>query len=407
MQGISELYVNYQKRFTVYPESMFDFQIHEAVRIIVVIPCFNEDLDMLLKSLSTTNQFDTEEVLVLLVFNHGEQVETIIKDKHKAQLARYQAIKLSNGLEIRSIAAFDLPKKHAGVGLARKIGMDAAAKLFQTINFDGLIVCLDGDCTVSKNYFHELLNTESKKVNGLSIAFEHQKEGGSHQTEMLRYEIFLRYYIQGLRFTGYKHSHHTIGSSMAVRCSKYVTLGGMNKRKAGEDFYFLHKLMPHPNFYTLNSCKVFPLPRFSDRVPFGTGRAMLDMANGVKDFETLYNPQIFVIIKQWLSAQKERVATPTPIKIQAFIENENLQKDYNDLQKRSTDDIKFLENFDFWFDGFKMLKLVHFLRDTFYPNLPILEGVNQLFSQAFISVDQVHAYLKAQDEVGKLPNNVS
>lgn len=397
MQGISELYKNYEKRFTVYPQSKVDFSVSNKIHLVVVIPCFNEDLEMLLLSLNKTNQFNSEEVLVLLVFNHGEQAEDSIKEKHHTQLKKYEKLTLDNGIEIRSLEAFELPKKHAGVGLARKIGMDTAARLFQTIKYDGLIVCLDGDCAVSNNYFYELLKAESQKVNGLSIAFEHQ-ETKSQEYEILRYEIFLRYYIQALRYTGYKHSHHTIGSSMAVRCSKYLALGGMNKRKAGEDFYFLHKLMPHPHFHTLNSCKVLPLPRFSDRVPFGTGRAMLDMANGAKDFETLYNPNIFKLVKNWLSVQAENPDNELPDEIMEFFKNENLLKGYHALKSRSTSAAKFLENFNFWFDGFKMLKLVHYLRDQHYPNLGVLKASDLLFQQTFNSVKEVHQYLKEQDE---------
>src|SRR5207244_2084823 len=52
-----------------------------------------------------------------------------------------------------------LPKKHAGVGLARKIVMDEAAWRFSTINKDtGVIVCLDADCMVGKNYLSGIEN---------------------------------------------------------------------------------------------------------------------------------------------------------------------------------------------------------------------------------------------------------
>ena len=68
---------------------------------------------------------------------------------------------------------------------------------------------------------------------------------------------------------------HTIGSSMAVRASSYMRQGGMNKRKAGEDFYFQQKIIPLCGFTECNSTVVYPSPRPSYRVPFGTGRAML------------------------------------------------------------------------------------------------------------------------------------
>src|SRR4029434_9989987 len=88
------------------------------------------------------------------------------------------------------------------------------------------------------------------------------------------YELHLRYYLQALRTAGFPHGYHTIGSSMAVRARTYMEQGGMNRRQAGEDFYFLHKLIPLGGFTELNSTTVYPLPRPSNRVPFGTGRAV-------------------------------------------------------------------------------------------------------------------------------------
>ena len=50
-----------------------------------------------------------------------------------------------------------LPKKDAGVGLARKIIMDEAFKRFSTLDHNGVIACLDGDCVVQENYIEELI----------------------------------------------------------------------------------------------------------------------------------------------------------------------------------------------------------------------------------------------------------
>ena len=43
-------------------------------------------------------------------------------------------------------------------------------------------------------------------------------------------------------FVGYPDSIYTIGSAFAVRAEAYMKQGGMNRRQAGEDFYFLYKL---------------------------------------------------------------------------------------------------------------------------------------------------------------------
>ena len=50
----------------------------------------------------------------------------------------------------------DLAHKHAGVGWGRKIGMDLALKRFLQLNKNGLIVGLDADTTVEKNYLNSI-----------------------------------------------------------------------------------------------------------------------------------------------------------------------------------------------------------------------------------------------------------
>ena len=57
------------------------------------------------------------------------------------------------------------------------------------------------------------------------------------------YELHLRYYKQALQFTGFPYYYHTIGSAFAVNAEVYCKQGGMNRQKAGEDFYFLQKII--------------------------------------------------------------------------------------------------------------------------------------------------------------------
>jgi len=34
------------------------------------------------------------------------------------------------------------------------------------------------------------------------------------------YELHLRYYVQALRYAGFPHAHHTVGSCLAVRATR-------------------------------------------------------------------------------------------------------------------------------------------------------------------------------------------
>ena len=145
--------------------------------------------------------------------------------------------------------------------------MDEALRRFDYVNRpEGIILCLDADFTCDFDYLVEIEKwfSDPERV-ACSIYFEHPLESPDNQrvTEaIILYELHLRYYVQSLRFASFPYAFHTIGSSMAVRSDVYRKQGGMNKRQAGEDFYFLHKVIPLGGFWRSNrhSCCGFSAP---------------------------------------------------------------------------------------------------------------------------------------------------
>lgn len=385
MNNLNKITAFYNERFGVMSQFFRVEKIEESLRMSIVIPAYKEELQSVLESLGKNQLSNPSEVELILVLNHSEKAEQNVKDFHGEQHSLYHNTLLANGVRVLCIKAFDLPHKKAGVGLARKIGMDAALNRFSSIDHDGLIVCLDGDCAVSTNYLTELLRCEKAKINGLSIAFEHDVNSIDNQRnkQIVDYEIFLRYYVHALRSAGYPHAFHTVGSSMACRASAYAKIGGMNTRKAGEDFYFLHKLIPQGGFYDLTTATVFPSSRVSERVPFGTGRAMLEMNAGTKDFDTLYNPETFrdlsILFFDEADALFGKRYSDLPKSFVAFMKENSLQKQLEDLTKRSKDKQQFFKNLKHWFDGFKVLKYVHFCRDNYHANVPVGQALEELF----------------------------
>jgi hypothetical protein len=195
-----------------------------------------------------------------------------------------------------------------GVGMARKTGMDEALRRFDLIGRpDGIIVNTDADCTVSDNYFAALESDflNRKGMKGCSIFFEHPLEGEEYDDEVYnsvrQYELHLRYYCQALRFAGFPNSYQTVGSSLGVRAIDYLKAGGMNRRQAGEDFYFIQKLVAAGGFFNLNSTTVYPSPRVSGRVPFGTGAAVGKMVTSGEKYFLTYDLQAFIDLKTFSS----------------------------------------------------------------------------------------------------------
>ena len=280
-KSIQEISSRYFHRFG-FEASQIKNNLKPAIKIILVIPVHDEpDIVSTLDSLGSCKPPDSPVEVILVVVNNSESAEhEIIKQNTISiqEINKWADKNSKRHLSCRILCEMKLPNKHAGVGLARKIGMDEALRRFSSIGYNGLIVCLDADCTVQSSYLRELeSNFAFDNFIAGSISYEHtwKNEDKEMVSGIVQYELGLRYYVNALRYATYPFAYHTIGSSMAVSARTYALAGGMNKRKAGEDFYFLHKLIPLGNFKELNSCTVYPSSRISRRVPFGTGRAML------------------------------------------------------------------------------------------------------------------------------------
>jgi hypothetical protein len=338
-----------------------------------------------------------QEIEVIVVINAAENASQKVltqNEKTCCDLTTW-AEKEKPAFRIFVLRDEDLPPKHAGVGLARKIGMDEAAWRFESIgNKEGIIVCLDADCTVAPNYLSSIEDyfTQYPATKAASIYFEHPREGTEEVLNegITNYELHLRYYRQSLKYAGYPYHYHTIGSSMCVRSDVYQQAGGMNRRKAGEDFYFLHKIIPLGNFGEINTTTVFPSPRISERVPFGTGRAMKEWMNGKEKFVT-YNPEIFSELKTFLGQipfffrlPPEKIESLTgklPRSISSYLASKDFIAKVEEVSANVSNRETFVLRLLNWFDGFNVLKLVHYARDNFYPNIEVEEAAKKLLEK--------------------------
>ncbi|MEO1451979.1 MAG: hypothetical protein AAFV07_20780, partial [Bacteroidota bacterium] len=281
-----------------------------------------------------------------------------------------------------------MPRKHAGVGLARKIGMDEAVdRLLQAENPSGLVVGLDADCSVSPNYLQALSHASMNfpKKEAFSLNFTHPLKGDEFSPEIYAaitdYELYLRFYVEALRWAGHPHAFHCIGSSMAVRADAYQARGGMNRRKAGEDFYFLQKFIQEGTLAELNETTVYPAPRASHRVPFGTGKAvqtLLDQDTG----QTGFAWESFIWLKNFIHQ------IPHWYRHDPEIHNHSLtiyliEKGWLDKIKEIRSQVKteaaFVKRFYKWFNGLRVLQYLHEARKV-WPDTSILTSTMHLFA---------------------------
>lgn len=381
---------NYFKRFAS-PEPILPLPppMRSMVSAIVVIPCCNEpDLIGTLDSLTDCDGY-WNWVEVIVVVNHAENAPDSVKEQNQKTIREFHAwnevykkrwdkYAVAKPSQLFLIEALDLPFKHAGVGLARKIGMDEALRRFIEHGIDGSIVCLDADCRVSRNYLPQVAGFSG---NLGYVRYEHrwqEVEDPKLRSGIIFYELFLRYYVEGLRQAGFPHAIQTVGSCMVVRAHTYAKYQGMNRRKAGEDFYFLHRIAPHENLEQLSEITVYPSCRTSDRVPFGTGKAQQDWLNQESGEYLTYDPVIFKELKALLNQVPAFFASslegllPTLSEInQHFLTEHNCLEKIALIKTNTVNEVQFVKQFYIWFDGFMCMKYVHFLRDRYYPNQAI------------------------------------
>lgn len=366
--------------------------IDHSPELIIVIPSFKEPnikgtLDSLLESYHQSSELRSK-VLVIIVVNHSE---TYHPDELKLNQETIETIKQWKENNSDRFLLYELlvelPRKKAGVGLARKIGMDEAVRVYEKFERDGIIVNLDADCKVSQNYLTSIHQhfEDHPKSPAASIHYEHQVN--EQDVAILNYELHLRYFINAQRFCHLPYSYQTIGSSMAVRSKDYQRQGGMNSKKAGEDFYFIQKMLLLGNYSEINECTVFPSSRQSDRVPFGTGRAMMEFEQKNDETYSSYHPESFILLQQFIevlpelyTSSLEEIRKEIALPVWEFLTQKEFEKALVEIKKKSTNLHVFQKHFFSWFDGFQLMKYLHFSRDTFYPNQSIEYCLKWLFT---------------------------
>jgi hypothetical protein len=385
-----------------YLEKQNDFKSYITARplkdlnYIIVIPCYNED--KLIRSLESLYNCSKPEfpVEIIIVINSSITADNKVKEQNTKTLneantwiSKYSTRKFSYHI----IYVPGLSPKYAGAGLARKIGMDEAVSRFNVIqNSKGVIISFDADSLCDSNYVNEIEKhfKNYPDANGCTVYFEHPTSGDEFSDNIYKaitlYELNLRCFIQSLRLASFPFAYHTVGSCFAVRASTYVKQGGMNKRKAGEDFYFLHKIIPLGNFFELNNTRVIPSPRPSARVPFGTGPVINRFLKAEDPVLMTYNPQSFDDLSRFLNIfpalfkkqkswiEKEMNQLPEPVNV--FLHDNDAVYRIDEANNNSNNIKSFMGRLFNWFNAFKIIKFLNFCSNGYYPRTDVVVTAN-------------------------------
>ena len=396
-------------------EAFFDSKIDNAI-VIPVISEYENLRKLLASLLKNDNKYFTRTAIIVVVNNLPDSAEEVKTDNHKS-LDFFRSIIHKNNVEDSltqktigsnlniclvdaSSSGLEMPKKIGGVGLARKIGMDEALKLFDySTASKKILICLDADCTVDFNYLTVVVDEFNKRnLSAAVVKYEHAIEEDIPTTHaIICYEFFLHYYVLGLKYANSPFAFHTIGSTMICTHESYIKIEGMNKQKAAEDFYFLEKLAKNYKIEKIDSTKVYPAARNSWRVPFGTGQRVGRFLSKKQNEYLLYDPVCFDILKAWLEVfnaegikiSEEYLNTAKKIhpELSNFLMEQNFSEDWDRILKNSTRTEQLAKQKQLWFDGFRTIKLIHYLRDKAYPQIDMFEALNGLFKRLDMKKD--------------------
>jgi len=178
----------------------------------------------------------------------------------------------------RSTKGYGWTDKKGGVGWARKILMDTISME----NKNDIIVSMDADTFYPEDYLQAISHyfIEHPKHLGISIPYFHKLKGDNTDKHILRYEIYMRYYALNMLRIQNPYKFTALGSALALPIWAYNKIGGMTPVKSGEDFYLLQKLVKNGKISQWLETTAYPSSRFSDRVLFGTGPAIIKGAHG-------------------------------------------------------------------------------------------------------------------------------
>lgn len=254
-----------------------------------------------------------------------------------------------------------------GVGFARKnIAEEALKQIKNGAVSSKWLWCTDADAQFSKTFLDAPPSDCGIQLSG----YFHTPA----PEELLLYELSLRYYSLGLDYANAPFAFPTIGSTIAIHSDTYTKSHGFSDRQAAEDFYLLNKAVKISPLYYSEACDIKITGRPSSRVPFGTGQAMKAILEDKLQKQT-YHPQIFSLLKDWnlvlrtvpdahLLSSLEKIVPTYPA----------LKKFSKILKQKSTPNTIIRRRFAF-FDCFQTMRWIHHLRDTQYPDMPLLRAL--------------------------------
>ena len=356
-------------------------ELKKQYKALIAIPCCNEfeSLPQTLKSLEATGAQYFEETLIVVNVNQRASMDQADNLSTLQWLREFDTpLQLAWQDHVTAGAAY--PEKF-GVGLARHQACTSGLGFIQD---DVPVISLDADSPVDPKYLHAIFEFLHKHPHFQAghVNFQHRHCGGESEKRAIRiYEEHLKRHRQQLELAGSPHAWYAIGSTIVCNKAAYLKSGGYHcRRMAGEDFYLLQQLSKTGcKIEMIEDAIVYPSDRVSDRVPFGTGKAVGDIIQSgswLSYHEHCYRDlgELLIAVKENLDEVADVVLQKSPATCTEWL----IQRDFSDvwpkLQSNARDNEMLLQRFHEWLDAFQTLKLIHFLSDNHYPRIDLAES---------------------------------
>jgi len=338
----------------------------------IVIPAYAE-LEFLPLTIESINQNKPEllnQTLVVVVVNNANNSPQSIKDNNQLTIQKINENNYQFTLAVIDAASsgLELPLKHAGVGLARKIGMDLV--LPHLLSSKSLIFCTDADTKVSPDYLSKVKQIfKSQNTSAAVIGFSHLKSQDSAINDAIgKYENFLKTTAEKMKNAGSPYGYVSMGSTIVCTADAYCAVGGMPRKKATEDFYFLQELTKYCGVHNIPETLVFPSPRPISRVYLGTGYRMEQIQKGFDITNLYYSDDAYRYLSKWLQLGGHAwenslndllkdIKSIHPNLI-GFLKIEGIETIWSKIQNNAPSELHFKEQFHRWFDGLKTIRFL-------------------------------------------------
>jgi len=329
--------------------------------IYVALPVLNEadNIGKLLKCL-TSQSFNSFK-LIACVNQYDSWWQST--DKQSACIDNAASIKLLNAAQDIDVHVIDRstigagwPEKKGGVGWARKTIMDYIVTI---ANKNDIIVSIDADTFYPSNYLESIFNFFSnyKTTEGIAIPYYHNLNNDITDRLILRYEIYMRYFVLNMMRIGNPYGYTALGSAMAFPVWAYIKAGGLTPVAAGEDFYFLQKLVKIGKIGVWCSSIAYPSSRFSDRVLFGTGPALIKGEKGDWASYPHYHFNLFDKIEDTYNMFEDLYTNMIETPMDEFLKNQtNSDEVWEPLRKNYKDKNNFVRACINKVDGLRILQ---------------------------------------------------